>query len=466
MVACYARVSTTEQAQNGYSIDEQQDRLRKYCEAMGWDCQMYVDGGFSGSNTDRPALQQLIRDVKSGAVEKVLVYKLDRLSRSQKDTLMLIEDTFLRNGCDFVSMNENFDTSTPLGRAMIGILAVFAQLEREQIRERMIMGKDARAKQGKYHGADRNPIGYDYIDGELVVNEFEKLQVQQIFNDYAAGFSVGAIAKRLNEAGMTHKHGKWSDVTVRRILQRKIYLGYINHHDEWIPGNHQPIIEQELFDSCGRIMESIHLDNVVHGRRHGKATSLLGGFLFCAECGNRYSHKTVGNKEDEKTHYAYYGCNTRIRKHLAKGRECSNKTWHAKELEDAVFGEIRKLRLEPSAAAAVSDDTETLSVRIVELQKQIERLIDLYAVDSLSRGTLEGKIKALNDQKIALEKEIERIRQKQQERLTRSDAVSLCNSFDSILDGGDFAEIRSVLSALIEKIVLDGDNITIFWKFY
>lgn len=161
----------------------------------------------------------------------------------------------------------------------------------------------------------------------------------------------------------------------------------------------------------------------------------------------------------------YYTCNTQFRKHLAKGRECSNKTWHAKELEDAVFGEIRKLKLEPSTAAAVSDDTETLSVRLAELQKQIERLIDLYAVDSLSKGTLEGKIKALNDQKIALEREIERIRQKQQERLTRSDAVSLCNSFDSILDGGDFAEIRSVLSALIEKIVLDDANITIFWKF-
>ena len=154
------RVSTQEQVKEGYSIPEQTDRLKSYCSAMGWDVfKVYTDAGFSGANTSRPALQELMRDVESHFIEKVVVYKLDRLSRSQKDTLHLIEDVLLSNGCDFVSMNENFDTSTPFGKAMIGILAVFAQLEREQIKERMQMGKDARAKQGLFHGSANNPIG-------------------------------------------------------------------------------------------------------------------------------------------------------------------------------------------------------------------------------------------------------------------------------------------------------------------
>ena len=126
----------------GYSIQAQTERLQAYCKAKGWGVfHTYTDAGFSGSNMERPALSQLLEDVEAGRVDCVLVYKLDRLSRSQKDTLHMIEDIFLANGCDFVSMSENFDTSTPLGRAMIGILSVFAQLEREQIRERMAMGR-------------------------------------------------------------------------------------------------------------------------------------------------------------------------------------------------------------------------------------------------------------------------------------------------------------------------------------
>src|SRR5699024_7512767 len=134
----YVRVSTHDQAEEGYSIDEQIDKLKKYCEIMGWIVyDTYIDPGYSGSNIDRPGLKKLIRSAKQKNIDTVLSYKLDRLSRSQKDTLYLIEDVFIKHGVDFVSLNENFDTSTPFGKAMIGILSVFAQLEREQITERM-----------------------------------------------------------------------------------------------------------------------------------------------------------------------------------------------------------------------------------------------------------------------------------------------------------------------------------------
>ena len=131
--ALYIRVSTQEQAQEGYSVGEQKERLIAYCKAQDWIiADIYVDGGYTGSNLKRPGIQQLITDTDK--FDLVLVYKLDRLSRSQRDTLYLIEEVFLPNNVDFISMQESFDTSSPFGKAMIGLLAVFAQLEREQIK--------------------------------------------------------------------------------------------------------------------------------------------------------------------------------------------------------------------------------------------------------------------------------------------------------------------------------------------
>ena len=147
--ALYIRVSTLEQAQEGYSIGAQKERLLAFCKAHEWlVADSYVDGGYSGSNLDRPGIQKLISEVDS--FDLVLVMKLDRLSRSQRDTLYLIEEVFLPAGVDFVSMSEAFDTSVPFGRAMIGILSVFAQLEREQIKERTFMGRIERAQGGAF----------------------------------------------------------------------------------------------------------------------------------------------------------------------------------------------------------------------------------------------------------------------------------------------------------------------------
>ena len=136
MIALYSRVSTTEQAKEGYSIGEQQDRLKAYCDSRGWKgYKHFVDGGFSGAKIDRPGLQEMIEGIHAGSIKKVIVYKLDRLSRSQKDTLELIEDVFIPNDVDFISITENLDTGSAFGRASIGLMACFAQLERENIKD-------------------------------------------------------------------------------------------------------------------------------------------------------------------------------------------------------------------------------------------------------------------------------------------------------------------------------------------
>lgn len=175
LVDLYIRVSTTEQALEGYSVAEQESRLRRYSEAMGFRIhKVHIDAGFSGASLDRPAIKEVIRDIQSHLVSKVIVWKLDRLSRSQKDMLVMLEDVFLANDCDFISMMESFDTSTAFGRAIVGILAAFAQLERENIKERTTMGRRARLAKGHYNGS-RPPLGYRFLEGsnDLKVEPYE-----------------------------------------------------------------------------------------------------------------------------------------------------------------------------------------------------------------------------------------------------------------------------------------------------
>lgn len=456
MIGCYARVSTSEQAENGHSIDEQQDRMQKYADAMGWPVfKIYTDAGFTGANTDRPALQRMIKDIKAGKIEKVLVYKLDRLSRSQRDTLMLIDDIFLANDCDFVSMSENFDTSTPLGRAMIGILSVFAQLEREQIKERMMMGKEARAKQGKFGGSNHVPIGYDYVEGNLITNEFEKMQIIRIFNEYATGLTPKRIAQGLNDDGLHHKFGIWREKTVRDILEKRTYLGYTAFNGNWYKGTHEAFIDSDLFETVQSIIYKKQQDALKYNRRLGKATSYFGGFLHCAQCGAKYGKvKSVSNGY----RYNYYKCQSKVRHHS----DCRNKSWRMDTLDSLLFDEIKKLSLEPIKAKQKTDNSPIILNKIKSIDDQLERLMDLYSLGEMPLNILQEKIHSLNDQKTKLESDLE---QQEAEKLSQEDAMSLVNSFSGILEHGDFEEIRAVIRALIDKIEIDGDDITIHWSF-
>ena len=281
MIALYSRVSTAEQV-NGYSIDEQIDRMQKYCGAMGWkEFKSYIDAGFSGASINRPALQQMINDIKNGKISRVLVYKLDRLSRSQKDTLEIIEDVIISNNADFISISENFDTSTPFGKAMIGILAVFAQLEREQIKERMCMGKIGRAKNGKWGGGSNTPIGYDYSNGELIINEFESMQIKEIYDLYLSGLPTVRIEKIFRDKGYSHKYGKWTFKRIQAVLDSEIYIGKIKWAGEWFTGTHDSIVTPEQFERAKEIKKM----RSSKYKKSPRNSTYLGGLIFCKQCG-------------------------------------------------------------------------------------------------------------------------------------------------------------------------------------
>lgn len=473
MIGLYARVSTQEQAKEGYSIDEQIDRLKKFCEAHGKsDFKVFVDPGHSGADMERPALQEIIKGVKDGEIEKVIVYKLDRLSRSQKDTLFLIEDVFLKNGVDFESMSEKFDTGTSFGRAMVGILAVFAQLEREQIKERMSIGKEGRAKKGKWHGGGWSPVGYDYKDGKLQINEYEAMQIREVFSLYLQGNSFAQIDGIFNNKGYKHKYGEWSSKRVREVILNPIYIGDIKHEDQTYKGIHDPIIERATYEKAQAIYEERY--KAYQGQnRSTRQSSYLGGMLQCKQCTAKYGLHIA--KSNDVT-YKYYSCYSRrkINRKMIKDPNCKNKRYNMKVLDNIVLAEIKKLATDPNYVVEIREEKNNLldeSEKVKLIQEEIKKLdaqrsrfMDLYGIGDFTSEELQEKINPLKEQKKRLQAEIEALTGSEPE-LSVEDVEKIVENFEDILDRGVFSEIRLVVESLIQYIEIDGEEIIIHWKF-
>lgn len=405
----------------------------------------------------------------------VLVYKLDRLSRSQKDTLYLIEDVFLKNDVGFVSMNENFDTSSPFGRAMIGILSVFAQLEREQIKERMSMGRAERAKVGLYHGGGEIPIGYDYIDGQLVVNEYEAMQIRKMYELFLEGYSYYEIRKYLNEH-YTTKSGSWTSTSsVSRSLKQVLYLGKIEHKGKIHDGQHEAIISPETYAKVQhRISEirNLPLSRSLQESRK-KPQYLLTGMLYCGLCGARYfSHQSVYVYKDKREPKHWYKCYSRHGSphYMVKDAACKNKNYRLETLDKMILDEIKKLAYDASYLTKLTDNGEPdnnipiLQNRIAEIEKQISRLMDLYQLGNSTFSQIEGRIKSLSDEKDKLTLEIEWDEKKDQP-LSVDETKTLLDGALEIIANGTLDEKRTLVTSLINKIVIEGEDITIHWAF-
>jgi site-specific DNA recombinase len=477
-VGLYLRVSTQEQAKEGYSIGEQEVRLRDYSKAMRWDIhKVYVDPGYSGADTNRPALQDLISDVENGKINKVIVYKLDRLSRSQLDTLFLIEKVFLANGCDFVSMTENFDTSTPFGRAMIGILAVFAQLEREKITERMIMGKEARAKEGKWNGG-RAPIGYEHdkVADKLILNEYEAMQVAELFDLFVSGnHNLRDIERIFLEKGYRHKYGAWDPKSMRRILRSKLYTGKLFYQGKWYQSDHTAFVDEETQNEVVKILDARAEAFKLTGIKPGVQTSFLGGLLYCKHCGGKYTKQRGGTRKDGYIpwYYVCYSRNKKVKK-MIKDPNCKNKGWRMQELDNIVFNEIRKLATNPEKMAEIQEKRkdrreepnrkDIILTEIKKIDAQISRFMDLYGTGAFTIEQVSAKVEPLNEQKQRLLKELKKINS-EVGAISIEEAYKYILDFEDVLEEGDFKNIRELIESLIFSVELDNDIVTINWKF-
>lgn len=464
--ALYIRVSTQEQAQEGYSVGEQKERLIAYCKAQDWViADIYVDGGYTGSNIKRPGIQKLISETDK--FDLVLVYKLDRLSRSQRDTLYLIEEVFLPNKVDFISMQESFDTSSPFGKAMIGLLAVFAQLEREQIKERTKMGRLARAKAGLYQGGGYIPIGYNYDPsiGKLVVNPYEAQQVQKIFEWYLAGLSLQAIEDRLKAAGYTNRYSSYNSWTgIRYMLENETYLGRIHFGDVVVENAHEAIISEEQFNAVQRMRQN---RKEKYGMKSFRAKYMLTGMLFCGHCGGRYYLRNSGK-------YRYYSCYSRTKqvKEMIKDPECHNKHWKAQELEPIIDAKIREVLQSPDLAAEIAasrlpssptPQNSAIEKRTREIDRSIAKLMELYQNDNIPADVLGERINRLYAEKMALQEDV--TPEKKVNVLPFDLAQELLANAAEIWDFADEDQKRRIIQSLISRIVLTDDDVKIEWAF-
>ena len=457
ITAAYVRVSTLEQANEGYSIEEQTDRIKAYCQAKGWNLvKIYTDPGASGGSLDRPAMQQLIQDC--GAYDMVLVYKLDRLSRSQKDTLYLLEDVFASQGVKFTSMQENFDTSTPLGMAMVGILSAFAQLERAQIKERMSMGRVGRSKKGLWRAGSNAPIGYDYVDGHLLINEYEAEQIRVIFDRFLQGDTLNSIQQYMHEH-YTNKYSSWnvpSQMSV--VIRNPLYIGKLQTKDGIFDGEHAPIIDEATWYEAQKRYKEVSKAYNEHFKNPYMGKHLLSGLMYCGNCGARYfvlSAKPNGRK------YSYYVCYSRDgNRKMRKADHCKNPNWRVEELDAVIKDEILKLDFKDFEIKRKKPSDPTVK-QLAELDKQINKLIDLYQVGGIDIQIITEKVNALNEKKkLILSK-----KPSAENKLSLDEAETIFKKAKKIFTSGDPAEQKKIVDALIDKIIIEEDGVVIYWAF-
>lgn len=474
-VAIYVRVSTTNQAEEGYSIEEQKDKLKSYCNIKDWSVfNVYTDGGFSGSNTERPALEQLIKDAKKKKFDTVLVYKLDRLSRSQKDTLYLIEDIFLENNIDFVSLLENFDTSTPFGKAMVGILSVFAQLEREQIKERMQLGKLGRAKAGKSMMWAKVAYGYTYHKGtgEMTINELEAIVVREIFNSYLEGMSITKLRDKMNDK--YPKTPAWHYRIIRGILANPVYCGYNQYKGQVFPGNHEPIISEEDFNKTQdelKIRQRTAAEKF--NPRPFQAKYMLSGIAQCGYC-NAPLTIIMGAIRKDGTRYIRYECKQRHPR-KTKGvtvynnnEKCDSGAYDKDEVEHYVLTQISKLQNDRSYLDEIFSDSNAEAIdrenyqrQIDELSKKLSRLNDLYIDDRITLEELKKKSSEFTSMRTSLETELENDPALKKEK--RKNEMRKILSAEDVFSM-DYEGQKTMVRGLINKVQVTARDVFIKWK--
>lgn len=381
--AIYTRKSTEEGLDQDFNtLDAQREAGEAYIKsqaAEGWSClpDHYDDGGFSGGTMDRPALKRLMEQIETEQIDCVVVYKVDRLSRSLLDFARMME-VFERRGVSFVSVTQQFNTASSMGRLILNVLLSFAQFEREMISERTRDKIAATRRKGKWSGGA--PIlGYDVIDRKLVINEAEAAIVRQIFALYLERNSLLTVVQELARRNWTSKvwHTRkgvqrggraLTKTSLRQLLINVTYMGKVRHKTEMFEGEHSAIVDADLF---GRVQQALH-DNAAIRRSHsaGAPRPLLKGLLRCAacHCAMIHSYAVRGARR-----YRYYLCTN-----------AQKRGWDACPAPSAPAAEIERFIVDEVLALASHPLPEFRNSRATEL---LERFANTWKDGSTSEQT-------------------------------------------------------------------------------
>lgn len=442
IIAIYCRVSTDEQAEFGYSIDEQKRLLEEWCKANDYIIyKCYSDRGISGKNIkDRPALKELLSDAKEGKFDMVISWKINRVSRKLEDVLKIV-NILEKNNITFKSYSEPFETDTPAGRMQFQMMALIGEFERGTIAQNVKMGMIAKAKSGNWCGG--RVLGYDLVPNnspeeekkgknKLEINEKEAEIVRFIFNEYSKGKGYKAITNKMNKLGYKTKKGNnFSVGSIRDILTNPVYIGEIRYNvrQNWsekrrrninpnpirVKGKHEAIIDRELWDKVQLILES----------KKGKPSRIydgeypLTGILRCPKCGAGMviSRTTNTLADGTKKRIAYYCCGNWKNKGTSV---CNSNTIRVDKANEYVFKKIEELVSNEAMIKAVveninkerKDKVKPAKRLLGDIDKELEKLdkrkrkiFEAYEDDILTKEEFQTRKDELNEKIRILEEE-------------------------------------------------------------
>ena len=477
-VAIYTRKSTDKGLERDFnSLDAQREACEQYIKSqahLGWKLvdDRYDDGGFTGANIDRPAFARLLEDIDAGRVDVVVVYKVDRLSRSLLDFAKVM-DRFNQAGAAFVSVTQNFSTADAMGRLTLNVLMSFAEFEREMIAERTRDKIAAARRRGKWTGGPV-PLGYRVEDKKLVVVESEAQLVRDIFSLYLERRSALAVAQRLNETHRqtkqhTSKKGRlrpghgWGKDAVLRILKNPVYAGLMPYGDETHDGEHEAIIDRATFRRVAAALER----PVDKGGRRQNPEYLLRGLLRCAHCGLAMTPAST-TKPGGQT-YRYYRCITKD-KHGKSA--CESRPLPASAIEGYVVERIREATADGSLARDVVkqidayvatsrkkllDERKDLPTQIASLSAEAKKLLHtMSGVNEAARRLIEERMEQVGQSITVAESrlaEVERALSGLDEMQAEARWVSeALGNFDAVWDAMTIANRSRMVRAVVRRV--------------
>ena len=416
--AVYTRKSTTAGLEQEFSsLDAQREACEAYVRRQpGWAlvAERYDDGGFTGANIERPAFQRLLADVEAGKIDVVVVYKVDRLSRSLLDFARVME-RFGKSGASFVSVTQNFSTADAMGRLTLNMLMSFAEFEREMIGERTRDKMAAARKKGKWTGGPV-PLGYEVKDKHLHVNELEAVVVREVFRLYLEERSLLSVVRLLNERhrstkrhssqkGRLRESRPWTTGDVLRTLRNPVYAGLMRSPEGLHEGEHEALVDRVTFERVQALLNP--------GERTWKGSVrnpeyLLRGILRCGCCGSAF---TTASTRKGKNEYRYYRCVKRDK----EGREaCPSSPLPADAIESHVIERLREATRGEALAEAVTrrvrvqvegrkrdllTERKGLPVEIATLSSEGKRLVETIAeLPGVARQLVEARLTEVGEQ--------------------------------------------------------------------
>ncbi len=487
--AIYTRKSTDEGLDQAFNtLDAQREASESFINSQrheGWAAlpQKYDDGGYTGANMDRPALKRLLADVESGAVNCVVVYKVDRLTRSLLDFARIME-VLDKHGATFVSVTQQFNTTSSLGRLTLNILLSFAQFEREMISERTRDKMAAARRKGKWVGGNL-VLGYDVAaqGGALVVNEDEARRVREIFGLYLEYGSLIPVIEQLDQRGWrlkawTTREGRevggspFTKNKLYNLLTNAIYTGKVEYGGQIYAGEHPRIVDDETFNL---VQETLHRNGRRGGRNvRNKYSALLKGIVRCATCDAGMIH-TYTKKQNRL--YRYYVC---VKAHQRGWNQCQTRAVSAQALESAVVAQLRGIGRNPAMLGEVmrqiADQRRQSTAQFEKEKAAIEQEMEKTTLEMGGLAALAGSTgagaKSATDRLAELHERVE----SQERRLAElrqqiantgshgvdaNDLDQALKNFDSLWEQMATWEQEKFIRALVEQVRYDGTTGTV-----